>query len=258
MPDSLYQPVKYILFSGGKRIRPFLMVESYKLFDNNLDRIIDFAIALELIHTYSLVHDDLPCMDDDDYRRGVLTVHKKYGEDIAVLTGDALLNMAFEILALRLKKSESETSSCIEAFYQLSNQAGSSGMIGGQILDMESESGNEDVDLIEMYSLKTGGLFKSATMVGGIVGGASSKEISLLGDMGQALGVSYQIKDDILDYDEDLDINKQTISTKWGIDRSKELSREYTEKTLELLEYFKAYNIDRLRAIVDLLLERTY
>lgn len=260
VPKSLYEAVEYIIFSGGKRIRPYLMVESFKVFDDDIEKVLDYAIALEMIHTYSLVHDDLPAMDNDDYRRGKLTVHKAYGEDIAILVGDTLLNLAYEIISISLKDciSIQEFRVNNEAFFEMAKYSGAKGMIGGQVLDMEIERDNKGIDILDMYSLKTGGLFKTSTVVGSILGGASVENVEKMREFGELLGLAYQIQDDILDNDEDLIINKATISTVYGKDRAREISEDYSEKALTLLREIDSEKTRKLKELTDTLMGRSY
>ena len=260
IPDNLYKAVEYILFSGGKRIRPFIMIESFKMFSDKIEDVIDFAIALEMIHTYSLVHDDLPAMDDDDYRRGKLTVHKVYGEDTAILVGDTLLNCAFEVIAKKLDRCTSieDFKLTSTALLELSNYSGAYGMIGGQVLDMEIEKSNDEIDIIEMYSLKTGGLFKACTVIGSILGNATDKDIELMREFGEKLGLAYQIQDDILDHEEDEKINKVTVSTKFGKDEAEKIANKYTDRALEILSEINSSNTVVLETLTKELMGRSY
>lgn len=257
-PKKLLDAIEYILFSGGKRIRPFLMYQVYNMFSDNINEIMDISIALEMIHTYSLVHDDLPAMDNDDYRRGKLTVHKKFGEDIAILTGDALLNLAFEKIALKINSSNDikEYDKYTKSFLEISKYSGARGMIGGQVLDMELS--NESINIIEMYEKKTSDLFKTAVVIGGIIGNGTEKEVDMLRNYGKNLGIAYQLKDDILDNDEDLKINKITLSTKLGIIESNKLLEKYTEEAYKNLEELKNRDTKKLIELTNLLMGRKY
>ena len=260
IPEKLYDATEYILFSGGKRIRPFLMVESFKIFADDMEDIINYALALEMIHTYSLVHDDLPAMDNDDYRRGKLTVHKAFGEDIAILVGDHLLNLAYETMSQDLSKSMTieDFKNKNRALSEIAYYAGAKGMIGGQVLDMEIEKRNDRVDILDMYELKTAGLFKAATSTGPTIAGADTVSVDNMREFGRLLGLAYQIQDDILDYEEDLEINKVTVATKYGIDKSKELCSEYTDKALSIIRKIDGENKSKLRDLTNLLLDRSY
>lgn len=235
--DILSKASKYAIINGGKRLRPILLIEFAKLFSKEDDYIYDFAIALELIHNYSLVHDDLPSMDNDDYRRGQLTVHKKFGEDIAILVGDNLLNTSNEIVLDIIYKTK-EKDSVIEAGRYLANKAGRKGMIAGQILDISNEFLNSD-QILDMYNKKTCGLIMAACKCGAILGKANSDEIKLAEEFGYALGLSFQIQDDILDYEEDKKIGKITFANYTSKDNAERILLEYSNKALGILNKFK-------------------
>lgn len=263
IPNNLLEAVRYSIFSGGKRIRPFLMMEVFKNYSKNYDELYDFAIALECIHSYSLVHDDLPSMDNDDYRRGKLTVHKKFGEDIAILVGDTLLNFAFEIISEKLLKAKSidEASRLVLAFNELGKYSGSKGMIGGQVLDMEIHNNNDYNSILEMYKLKTAGLFSAATVIGAILSNANDEEVEQFRIFGDSLGIAYQIQDDILDMEEDLAIEKITIATNLGVEKANDLVNEFTKRAFENLEFLKEKsknNITNLEELTNLLAGRQY
>lgn len=235
--DILSKASKYAIINGGKRLRPILLIEFAKLFSKEDDYIYDFAIALELIHNYSLVHDDLPSMDNDDYRRGQLTVHKKFGEDIAILVGDNLLNTSNEIVLDIIYKTK-EKDSVIEAGRYLAYKAGRNGMIAGQILDISNEFLNSD-QILDMYNKKTCGLIMAACKCGAILGKANSDEIKLAEEFGYALGLSFQIQDDILDYEEDKKIGKITFANYTSKDNAERILLEYSNKALGILNKFK-------------------
>lgn len=260
IPPRLYEAIEYILFSGGKRIRPFLMIESYKIFDKDFDKIMDFALALEMIHTYSLVHDDLPAMDNDDYRRGKLTVHKVYGEDLAILVGDSLLNLAYELIAKNMEKciSIQDFKLKTRAYMEIANYSGARGMIGGQVLDMEMEKNKTEVDILKMYELKTGGLFKAATTVGSILGQADSIDVEKMREFGRLLGLAYQVQDDILDHEEDLEIDKATVSTEFGKEQALKICEDYSSQALFILEEVDSKRNSSLKDLTEVLMGRSY
>ncbi len=245
----------YALLNGGKRLRPILLIEFAKLFNDIDETVYEFATSLELIHNYSLVHDDLPSMDDDDYRRGNLTVHKKFGEDIAILSGDNLLNKSYEILFDGFKYSKSKED-YIKACEYLALQSGSSGMIGGQILDISNDLTNEE-KIVEMYIKKTCGLIKSACKCGAILSGANDRFIDLSEEFGEALGLAFQIQDDILDYEQDLKINKKTMANISSMEIAIEKLNYYSEKSLEIIEEFPG-NTRFLKELVKYLINREY
>lgn len=192
--------MQYSMLSGGKRLRPMLMQETYHLFGGTTAVIEPFMAAIEMIHTYSLVHDDLPAMDDDEYRRGRKTTHVVYGEDMGILTGDGLLNFAFETAA-RAFDMEPENSFCIgKALQVLGRKAGIYGMIGGQVVDVKSSGEKISGDKLEfIYRLKTGALIEASMMIGAILAGASEESVQAMEEIAAEVGMAFQIQDDILD-----------------------------------------------------------
>ncbi len=199
------EAMNYSLLAGGKRLRPLLMLETYRLFNGSKEELVrPFAAALEMIHTYSLIHDDLPAMDNDDMRRGKPTNHKVYGEAVAILAGDGLLNLAAETACKAFDHCENleEYKRVGEALSSMFSYSGADGMIGGQILDMLSEEGkkekNEDF-FQAMYDLKTGGLIKAAFVIGAVLAGGSKEEIAAMEKTGRAFGLVFQLQDDLLD-----------------------------------------------------------
>lgn len=222
---KLLDAMEYSLFTGGKRLRPLLCIKSYELFDNSIDNIMPFAVSIELIHTYSLIHDDLPSMDNDNIRRGKPTNHKVFGEGFAILSGDALLNLAFENMlevTSDICGSFEEYKRYVKAMLEIGKYAGCAGMIGGQAIDISNDFDKEDdKKLISMYKAKTASLIEASIVSGAIIGKADLSYIEALRDFGQSLGLAYQIRDDILDYKEDEDINKFTYLDYHNIDRAK-------------------------------------
>ena len=209
LPEEGYQStvikaMNYALMGGGKRLRPLIMHEIYEMFGGKNTPVIEsFMTALEMIHTYSLVHDDLPAMDNDDYRRGRKTCHVVYGEDMAILTGDALLNRAFEVALNCSEQADAvESVRILKALKLMASKAGIYGMVGGQVFDVESENLNKANTLEEVifiHRLKTSALLQIAFMCGGILAGASERDIELLSIIGENVGIAFQIRDDILD-----------------------------------------------------------
>ena len=203
--------MKYSLFSGGKRIRPMLTLLAYREFsseEDSFDKILPFAAAIEMIHTYSLIHDDLPAMDNDDFRREKPTNHKVYTEGIATLAGDGLLNMSMEILLRHIENLEDkdDLKRAIRAMKYIYNATGVNGMIGGQTIDIDFKVADYNEDICEnMYKLKTGALIKASVVVGGIIAGVEADNITKLSKFGENIGLAYQYEDDLLDEDKDPD-----------------------------------------------------
>ena len=211
LQHKVIDSIKYSLFSGGKRIRPMLTILTYKEFskeDDSLDTILPFAAAIEMIHTYSLIHDDLPAMDDDDFRRDKPTNHKVYTEGIAILAGDGLLNMSMEILLRHIENLEDkdELKRAIRAMKYIYSATGVNGMIGGQTIDIDFNLEDYTEDTCEnMYKLKTGALIKASVVVGGILAGVEADNITKLANFGENIGLAYQFEDDLLDEEKDPD-----------------------------------------------------
>ena len=193
----IYDSASYSLNIGGKRIRPILMMLSYGMYKDNWKDILPMAAAMEMIHTYSLIHDDLPAMDNDDLRRGMPTNHKKYGEAIAILAGDTLLNEAMSLMmSFALKHGENALKSAIE----IAEAAGPEGMIGGQVVDVENVGNAIAKEVLDfIYELKTSALIESAMMIGAILAGAGEKDIKDVERIAKNVGIAFQIQDDILD-----------------------------------------------------------
>lgn len=242
----IFEAMNYSIEAGGKRLRPLFMMEVAKLFDGFNDEVKPFMAALEMIHTYSLVHDDLPAMDNDDYRRGMLTTHKKYGHAMGVLSGDALLNYAFETVLDAICNSSNMVSAA-RAMQVLAKKAGAYGMIGGQVVDVDL-SGNgatkEQLDFI--YENKTSALIEAAFMVGAILSGATEEQIALVEKAAWNIGMAFQIQDDILDVIGDANIigkpvlsdeknEKTTYVSLYGIDGAKVYVKTYTEEAISIL-----------------------
>jgi len=244
----IYDAMNYSVFAGGKRIRPILTLASYEIFDYNINIPMPFACAVEMIHTYSLIHDDLPSMDNDDFRRGKPSCHKKFGEDIAVLAGDALLNKAFEIIFDINTNSKSNLENIFKAGKFLSFASGSEGMIGGQIVDLHHKKNNLEI-LKYMHIHKTGALINASCKIGGILGKANNKEFSSLDEFSKNLGLAFQVKDDILDTEgkneeigkptgSDVENKKLTYVSLLGVEKAKKLEKELTEKSISSLDHF--------------------
>ena len=239
---KIFDAMKYSLDAGGKRIRPVLLLEFACIFGVSVNDAMPFAVALEMIHTYSLIHDDLPCMDDDDLRRGKPTNHKVFGEAVAVLAGDALLNRAFEHILDNANDLDSDI--VLKALRCLASASGADGMIGGQVIDMEGEHRSLNVGEIEqLQDMKTGALIKAAAKIGCILGQASVAHVSLAEDYASNVGLAFQIKDDILNVEGDAgvigkDVGNDEVSGKatfvklLGLDACKKRLEELTEKAV--------------------------
>ena len=240
----LFDSVKYSLLAGGKRLRPIFAYEFCRMCGGSWEKAVHFAAAIEMIHTYSLIHDDLPCMDNDDFRRGRPTNHKVYGEAIAVLAGDALLTDAFSVAA----SADIPAASIPLAISVLSECAGSLGMVGGQVLDIMSEERvlNEQ-EVLDIQSRKTGKLIHAACVLGVIAGGGSDAQIEAAARFAAALGLAFQIRDDMLDVigtEEEMgkgvgtDSTKNTFVRLYGLEKCNELVERYTQIAIDALSAF--------------------
>ncbi len=245
IPGELKEAMEYSLFAGGKRLRPIFLLEFAKAFGENVENCIPLSCAIEMIHTYSLVHDDLPAMDNDDYRRGKLTNHKVYGEDMAILAGDALLNYAFEIMInASLNVSGQEQMQYLKAVKEITSAAGPSGMIAGQVADIANcnEGGKrETLDFINTY--KTGALLKASILAGPIAQGTSQDIIEELSMYSEKIGEAFQIVDDILD----------VIGDQQKIGKQIHSDEKNNKKT-----YVGIYGIEKSKKIVDTLIQAAF
>ncbi|MEJ2520613.1 MAG: polyprenyl synthetase family protein [Desulfuromonadales bacterium] len=200
LPASLHQAMRYSVFAGGKRLRPILMIAACEAVGGEMQQVVAAACAMEMIHTYSLVHDDLPAMDNDDFRRGRPTNHKIFGEATAILCGDALLTEAFRLLAEEGLRQGGSADKMLQVIEVIARYAGSQGMVGGQVVDMESEGTAVDFPTLEyIHTHKTGGLILASVQVGALLGGGTEEQIKAINRFGAAAGLAFQIADDILD-----------------------------------------------------------
>ena len=264
--EILYDACGYSLLIGGKRIRPFLINRFYRLCSGNLSGSENFEMAIKCIHTYSLVHDDLPSMDNDDMRRGKPSCHIKFGEANALLAGDALLTKAFSLAA---ETSKIRPENVLKAISVLADCSGIDGMIGGQVIDLFYEDKKADENILKtICTLKTGALIKAACKIGAILGGADEDRIKAAENYAEYLGLAFQIVDDILDVvgdqdklgkpiNSDLENNKSTFVTLFGIEKCKKLVEELTEKAKSSLDIF-GETADELKALADYLCKRDY
>lgn len=253
--QELFSSMRYSLLAGGKRLRPVFVFEFCRLCGGSWRDAAPFAAAVEMIHTYSLIHDDLPCMDNDDFRRGKPTNHKIYGEAMAVLAGDALLTEAFACIA----KANFSAESRIRAVDVLSECSGALGMVGGQVLDIQSEQRQcTRQDVLDIQSRKTGALIRAACVLGVIAGNGTAEQISAAAEFAAHIGLAFQIRDDILDVIGDAqelgksvgtDANKNTFVQLYGLERCNELVRKHTEQAVAALDAFRDTQFMRALAL---------
>jgi geranylgeranyl diphosphate synthase, type II len=246
-PDKIYEAMRYSLLAGGKRLRPILCIATCEMIGGTIDISMPTACALEMIHTMSLIHDDLPAMDNDDYRRGKLTNHKVYGEDIAILAGDGLLAYAFEHVVTETKNVPPDR--ILQVIFRLGRATGAAGLVGGQVVDLECE-GKTDTSLETLnfiHNHKTAALLEASVVCGGILAGASPENIQSLSRYSQNIGLAFQIIDDILDITstqeklgksvgKDLKAQKVTYPSLWGIEDSRQKANKLIEEACEELK----------------------
>ncbi|MFQ5579039.1 MAG: polyprenyl synthetase family protein [Nitrospiria bacterium] len=267
-PALIHEALRYSLFAGGKRLRPILCIAACEAVGGNAQTALPFAAAIELMHTYSLVHDDLPAMDDDTYRRGKLTSHKMFGESTAILAGDALLTSTFTMLAEKGLGGSISPRRVLSVILELGAACGSTGMVGGQLLDIESQGGKEVnlEKLVEIHSLKTGALFRASIRIGGILGSAGPKKLTALTRFGEKAGLAFQIADDILDVEGDealmgKSVGQDQSTDKWtypgflGLERAKKEAKTHVQNAVAALEKFGP-EADPLRQIAAYMVDR--
>ncbi len=266
---TIFEAMEYAYMAGGKRLRPLFMSEVFEMMGGTDRKVLEpFMAALEMIHTYSLVHDDLPAMDDDDYRRGRKTTHIVYGEAMGILTGDALLNYAYEITANALASAD-DIVAAAKAMKVLTGKAGIFGMVGGQVVDVEMNGQIPDMQVLDfIYRLKTSALLESAFMIGGILAGADDEQVSMLEKIACNVGIAFQIQDDILDVTSTTEVlgkpvnsdeknEKTTYVAFCGLDKAKEAVRDYSQKAVETLEKLDTPNSkEYVRELINYLIGR--
>lgn len=250
----IMEAMTYSLMAGGKRLRPMLMQETYRLFDGDSEVIEPFMAAIEMIHTYSLVHDDLPAMDNDEYRRGRKTTHIVYGEDMGILAGDALLNYAFETAFAAFVKEPDQASSIGRALSVLGRKAGIYGMIGGQVIDVKETGHAVEKEILDtIYELKTSALIEASMMIGAILGGASEEAVKSVEQIAKNVGIAFQIQDDILDITSTTEVlgkpvhsdeknEKTTYVTLYGVEASEKIVEERSQEAISLLKSLPGEN----------------
>jgi geranylgeranyl diphosphate synthase type II len=268
LPHSVHKAMRYSVFAGGKRVRPILMLAACQAVGGDTGRAIPAACAMEMIHTYSLIHDDLPAMDDDDFRRGNPTNHKVFGEAIAILAGDALLTEAFKLASDPRFADGCDPSGLLAVIHEIASCAGSYGMVGGQVIDMESE-GSQDIDLATVqyiHTHKTGALIKASVVAGALLGGGTGQQLTAITRYGEAAGLAFQIADDILDIEgtteeigkdagSDQARGKATYPAVMGLAAAKEEAWSMMDEALRALEIFGA-EADPLREIARYIVRR--
>jgi len=263
---TLRRAMGYSIFAGGKRLRPMFAIAASEAVGGSLEQVLPAACALELIHTYSLIHDDLPAMDDDDYRRGVLTNHKVFGEATAILAGDALLTKAFEVLA-DAERFSSSPIALLRVSSEIARAAGDAGMVGGQMIDMESEHQDIDLDMLTaLHRKKTGALITVSVQAGAILGGGNEAQVECLSEYGTCVGLAFQISDDILDVVGDQEKlgkmtgmdearGKRTYISLVGLEKSRKHAETLIHRAIDALSSFDE-RAEALRAIGRYVIER--
>lgn len=266
-PTTLHQSMRYSLFAGGKRIRPILTLATAEALGCHATALLPVAASLELVHTYSLIHDDLPSMDNDDFRRGKPTNHKVFGEAMAILAGDALLTLAFELCSGPADGSELDASRRVQLVYELAVGAGHLGMVGGQVFDIQAE--NQDIDLPTLRTIhrhKTGMLIRAAVRMGAIAAGASPDQLADFTAYAEQIGLAFQIADDVLDVtgtqeelgkspNADAQRGKKTYPTFYGVDGARKLADECVERAIHHLASF-GRTADPLRELARYIVAR--
>lgn len=259
-PANLHKAMRYSLFAGGKRVRPILAIAAHEALGGLGTSILPIASSLELIHTYSLIHDDLPAMDNDDYRRGKLTNHKVFGEAMAILAGDALLTMAFDIISRPELVNGLDPRAQVQVIQELAAGSGDVGMVGGQVADIEAEGKEIDLATLEaVHRWKTGKLIRASVRIGSIVGGARDNQLAALTGYAEDIGLAFQIADDVLnvvgsreelgkDANTDASRGKKTYPTFFGVDGARKRAEERMASALHHLKEFDA-KADPLREL---------
>jgi geranylgeranyl diphosphate synthase type II len=270
-PPTLHKAMRHSLFAGGKRIRPILGIAAFEAVGGKGDGILPFACALEMIHTYSLIHDDLPAIDNDDYRRGKLTCHKAFGEAVAILAGDGLLTEAFRLMTDRASQDAlgCDGRLVLNIIHEVAHAAGISGMVGGQVVDVESEGKEVDLPMLEyIHTHKTGALILVSVRLGAMLGGAKEQGLEALTRYGERIGLAFQIADDILNVEGeaallgkktggDLSKGKATYPSLMGLDESKRRAKELIVLAVDALSPFGS-QADPLRETARFIVSREY
>jgi geranylgeranyl diphosphate synthase type II len=269
LPQRLHQAIRYSMFAGGKRVRPILMMAACQTVGGEMARVLPAACAMEMIHTYSLIHDDLPAMDDDDYRRGRPTCHKVYGEALAILAGDALLTEAFQLLSAPVDGQDVPAKTSRRVIHIIARCAGSMGMVGGQVVDMESEGRDIDLPTLEyIHTRKTGALILASVQAGALLGGADQEAFDALSRYAEAAGLAFQVADDILDIvgdqallgkdvGSDVARGKATYPALLGLEAARQRAGELRDMAVDALADFDE-RADPLREIARYIVDRSF
>lgn len=266
--SPLYAAMHYSLMGGGKRLRPIMLISAYEANGGNIEEVLPFAAAIEMIHTYSLIHDDLPIVDNSDYRRGRPSCHKIYGSDMALLTGDALISLSFEVISSKKLLNYFNESKLLRVVHDFAELSGVKGLVGGQVMDIvTTDSENIDENLIlYIEKRKTSSLFMLAVRTAGILAGVKEEELVNLSKFAENFGISFQIQDDILDVTstveelgKDVGVDKKnrkaTFVSLYGLEQAKRMARDFLEKGIDYLRlYNKKYEI--LEEIATFTIER--
>lgn len=269
LEKTVVEAARYSLFAGGKRVRPVLCLAAAELVEGSVNAVMPAACALEMVHTYSLIHDDLPAMDNDDFRRGRPTNHRVYGEAVAILAGDLLLTEAFGLLAAppTVEAAAIPAERRLQAVAILARASGAQGMIAGQVIDLESETREVDLTTVEyMHIRKTGALISASLEIGAVLSGASPEALEALTRYGRHVGLAFQITDDLLDVEGDPEVmgksagsdaarNKKTYPALVGVVRTKEIAQDHVQQAVKALDGF-GRKADPLRALAHYLLIR--
>lgn len=251
LQKQVIEAMRYSVMAGGKRLRPMLMWEAYRSFGKEDEKVYPFMAALEYVHNYSLVHDDLPAMDNDEYRRGRKTTHVVYGEDIAILAGDALLNYAYETIAKAMQDTAADPG-MIRAFGIFAKKAGIFGMVGGQSVDVVNENNNTDMglsDILFIHENKTAALIECALMCGAALAGANDEQIAMMEKVGSNIGLAFQIQDDILDATGSFEELGKPIGSDEKNQKATYLSLEGMDKSIEDVERLSKEAVDILKNV---------
>ncbi len=266
-PKAIHEAIRYSVFAGGKRLRPILILVATEAADGRAELALPAAAAVELIHTYSLIHDDLPAMDDDEFRRGRLTCHKVYGEAMAILAGDALLTQAFILLSADPAIDQAAAGARLRVIHEIAQAAGSTGMVGGQVVDILQEDRLVDLATLEyLHTHKTGALIRACLRVGGIIASAGPEQMEALTRYGERIGLAFQIVDDILDLEGDLAAlgkqagsdarkNKATFPAVLGLEESRRRAHRLVDEAKQDVSLFGA-RAEVLQALADFVVTR--